>query len=131
MRIKEEEIIAAKEKYPKAKVMFHPECPQKLLKLADYIGSTSGMLKYVKQSRNKEFIVGTELGMVFRLEQDNPNKKFYCPSEHFICADMKLTTLGWVAHSLENLVFEVKVSSNIRKKAKNSLARMLEVLPKK
>ncbi|MBU1044099.1 MAG: quinolinate synthase NadA [Candidatus Omnitrophica bacterium] len=130
MRIKEEEILQSKKDHPKAKFMAHPECPQKLLQHADYIGSTSGMLKYVKNDKNKEFIVGTELGMIYRLEQENPEKKFYCPSEHFICADMKLTTLGWVAHSLEDMVFEVKVSESIRKKAKKSLNKMMSVLPK-
>ncbi len=130
MRIKEEEILQSKKDHPKAKFMAHPECPQKLLQHADYIGSTSGMLKYAKQDKNKEFIVGTELGMIYRLEQKNPKKKFYCPSEHFICADMKLTTLGWVAHSLEDMVFEVKVSAAIRKKAKKSLDEMMKVLPK-
>jgi quinolinate synthase len=130
MRIKEEEILQAKKDHPKAKFMAHPECPQKLLRHADYIGSTSGMLKYAKKSKDKEIIVGTELGMIYRLEKENPKKKFYCPSEHFICADMKLTTLGWVVHSLENLVFEVKVSDAVRKKARKSLDRMLKVLPK-
>ena len=130
MRIKEEEIIQSKKAHPKAKFMVHPECPQKLLQHADYIGSTSGMLKYANQEKNKEFIVGTELGMIYRLEQENPKKKFYCPSEHFICADMKLTTLGWLAHSLENMVFEVKVSPAIRKKAKKSLDIMIKSLPR-
>jgi quinolinate synthase len=131
MRIKEEEILQSKKEHPKAKFMAHPECPQKLLQHADYIGSTSGMLKYAKSDKSKEFIVGTELGMIYRLEQENRTKKFYCPSEHFICADMKLTTLGWVAHSLEDMVFEVKVSSAIREKAKKSLDRMINFSVKK
>lgn len=131
MRIKEEEILQSKKEHPKAKFMAHPECPQKLLQHADYIGSTSGMLKYAKLDKSKEFIVGTELGMIYRLEQENRTKKFYCPSEHFICADMKLTTLGWVAHSLEDLVFEVKVSDAIRKKAKKSLDKMINFSVKK
>ncbi|MFH1460703.1 MAG: quinolinate synthase NadA [Candidatus Omnitrophota bacterium] len=131
MRISEEEIIQAKKLHKKAKFMAHPECPEQLLKHADYIGSTSGMLRYAKQSPHKEFIVGTELGMIYRLAQENPQKKFYCPSEHFICADMKLTTLGWIVHSLENMVYEVKVSDKIRKKAKKSLDKMMAVLPKK
>ncbi|MFH1061411.1 MAG: quinolinate synthase NadA [Candidatus Omnitrophota bacterium] len=131
MRIKEEEILQSKKEHPKAKFMAHPECPQKLLQHAAYIGSTAGMLKFVKQDKNKEFIVGTELGMIYRLEQENPTKKFYCPSAHFICADMKLTTLGWVAHSLEDMVFEVKVSPEIRRKAKKSLDKMINFVPKK
>ncbi len=129
MRISEEEITACKKQHSKAKFMAHPECPQRLLRHADYIGSTSGMLKYVSSTRSKEIIVGTELGMIHRLKRDNPGKKFYSPSVHFICADMKLTTLGWLLHSLENMVYEVKVSEKIRKKAINSLNRMLMCKP--
>ena len=132
MRISEDEIVEAKKRHPRALFMAHPECPERLLKHADYIGSTSGMLKFVKNCKQKEFIVGTEKEMIYRLEVDNPGKKFYSPSEyHFICADMKLTTLGWIAHSLEEMVYEVKVDPQIRKKAKKSLDRMLAVLPKK
>jgi len=130
MRISEEEIIDCKNKYPQAKFMAHPECPQKLLQHADYIGSTSGMLRYAKQVKTKEMIVGTERGMIYRLSKENRGKKFYSPSEHFICADMKLTTLGWVMHSLENMVYEVKVSEAIRVKAKKALDRMLTALPR-
>ncbi len=129
MRISEQEIITCKKQHPKATFMAHPECPEKLLKHADYIGSTSGMLKYVKSVKSREIIVGTERGMISRLKKENPKKKFYSPSEHFICADMKLTTLGWLLHSLENMVYEVRVSEKIRKKAIKSLNRMLMCLP--
>lgn len=130
MRISEEEIIDCKKKYPNAKFMAHPECPQKLLQHADYIGSTSGMLKYVKEVKAREIIVGTEIGMIYRLKRENPKKIFYSPSDHFICADMKLTTLGWVLHSLENMVYEVKVSEAVRRKARKSLDKMLTTLPR-
>lgn len=129
MRIAEQEIITCRKQHPRAKFMAHPECPDKLLKHADFIGSTSGMLKYASNSKEKEIIVGTELGMIHRLKKENPGKKFYSPSVHFICADMKLTTLGWLLHSLENMVYEVKVSEKIRKKAINSLNRMLNCMP--
>ncbi|MCK4994703.1 MAG: quinolinate synthase NadA [Candidatus Omnitrophica bacterium] len=129
MRIAEEEIITCKKQHPKAKFMAHPECPQRLLKHADYIGSTSGMLKYSKSTKAKEIIVGTERGMIHRLKRENPGKKFYSPSEHFICADMKLTTLGWLLHSLENMVYEVKVSEKIRKKSVEALNKMLKCMP--
>ncbi len=127
MRISDEEIIQAKKEHPEALLMAHPECPPRLLALTDYIGSTSGMLEFVRKSPAHEFIVGTEKGMIFRLRRENPNKKFFSPSEHFVCADMKLTTLGWIAHSLENMVHEVKVNDRIRKKARKSLDRMMSV----
>jgi quinolinate synthase len=131
IRVSEEEISAAKRRYPKAQFLAHPECPAQLLRHADYIGSTSGMLKYVTGSSAREFIVGTENGMIYRLQQEAPRKKFYSASEHFICADMKLTTLGWIAHSLEHLVYEVNVPDSIRKKARVSLERMMATLAKK
>jgi len=65
--------------------------------------------------------------MLYRLKKENPDKQFYLPSEHLICANMKLTTLGWVAHSLETEDFEVKVPEDIRIRAKRSLDRMLEI----
>ncbi|MBU4304477.1 MAG: quinolinate synthase NadA [Candidatus Omnitrophica bacterium] len=130
IRVSEDEIIDSRKKHPAAHFIAHPECPQRLLEHADYIGSTSGMLRYVAQAKNKEFIVGTEMGMIYRLQKENPSKRFYCPSEHFICADMKLTTLGWIAHSLETMTYEVKVSGSMREKAKRSLDAMLAVLPK-
>ena len=65
--------------------------------------------------------------MLYKLQKDNPGKKFYLPTSHLVCANMKLITLGWVAHSLENLVYEIKVSDEVRDKAKLALDRMLAV----
>lgn len=127
VRVSQEEILEAKKKYPGAEFIAHPECEQKVLKEAGFIGGTGGMLKYVKSSKTKEFIIGTEEGLIYRLKKENPDKEFYSPSSHFICADMKLTTLGWIAHSLELGVYEIKVAEEIRVKAKKSLDRMLEI----
>ena len=85
------------------------------------------MFKYVKESGSDEFIISTESGMLYKLQKDNPGKKFYLPTSHLVCANMKLITLGWVAHSLENLVYEIKVSDEVRDKAKLALDRMLAV----
>lgn len=131
VRVSLEEILEAKERYPKAKFIAHPECAMKVLKEANYIGGTGGMLKYVKKSKSKKFIIGTEEGLIYRLKRENPDKEFYSPSPHFICADMKLTTLGWVAHSLEMLVYEIIVPEHIARGARKSLERMLEVTEKK
>jgi len=127
MRVKEKEVLATKEKYPNAEVIAHPECEPEVLAHADCIASTGGMFSYVKQSIKKEFIICTEKGMLFGLNKENPDKKFYVPSEYLICANMKMTTLGWVLHSLENLVYEVKVDNPIRDKARKTLERMLAV----
>ena len=130
IRVAEEDIIKAKNNHPNAEFIAHPECSPEVLKMADHICSTGGMFQYVKQSKAKEFIIGTESGMLYKLRKENLDKKFYMPTTHLICANMKLTTLGWVAHSLENLVYEVKVPDDIRGKAKKTLERMLNVTVK-
>ena len=127
IRVQEEEVLEAKKEHPGAEFVAHPECNPGVLKLADHICSTGGMFKFVKKSSAKEFIIGTESGMLYKLRKDNPDKRFYLPTEHLICPSMKLTTLGWVAHSLEMLVYEVKVKGAIAEKARKALDRMLKV----
>jgi len=75
-------------------------------------------------------IIGTELGIIYKLQRDNPDKKFYVPTDQFICANMKLTTLGWVARSLEKMVYKIEVPEDIAVKARKALERMLEVTQK-
>ena len=127
IRLSEEEVIKAKKAHPQAEFLAHPECKPEVLKLADQVCSTGGMFKYAKASESGEFIIGTESGMLYRLKKENPDKKFYLPSEHLVCANMKLTTLGWVAHSLELEIYEIKVPQGIRVKAKKSLDKMLKI----
>ena len=127
IRVQEEEVIKAKKDHPNAEFVAHPECNPGVLRLADHICSTGGMFKFVKSSTANEFIIGTESGMLYKLRKENPQKKFYLPTEHLICPSMKLTTLGWVVHSLEMLVYEVKVPDEIAKRARKSLERMLRV----
>ena len=129
-RLTQEEVLKAKKRYPKAEFIAHPECRKEVLDLTDYIGSTAGMIKYVKASRCREFIVGTEEGIIYRLKSDNPGKKFYVPTNIFVCANMKLTTLGWLARSLEEMQYEVKVPGEVAERARRSLARMVEVTEK-
>jgi len=131
IRVQEEDIVKAKSLYPNAEVVAHPECNPEVLALADHICSTGGMFKYVKGSHSKEFIISTESGMLYKLQKENPDKKFYLPTPHLVCANMKLITLGWVAHSLEMLIYEIKVSDEIREKAKVTLDRMLQVTGEK
>jgi len=131
IRLREEDVIAAKKVYPDAEFLAHPECNPEVLNMADSICSTGGMFKYVKKSLKKEFIIGTECGMLYGLKKENPNKLFIMPTSHLICANMKLTTLGWVLHSLEKEVYEVKVPKEIANKARKALKRMLELSSKK
>ena len=100
---------------------------KEVLEEADYIGSTAGMIKYVKASPCNEFIIGTEMGIIHKLKRDNPDKQFYIPTDQFICANMKLTTLGWLVRSLEKMVYKVDVPEQIAVRARKALRRMLEV----
>jgi quinolinate synthase len=131
MRVQEEDIVRTKRDHPEAEVIAHPECNPEVLALSDHICSTGGMFKYVKQSKSKEFIIATESGMLYKLQKENPDKKFYLPTQNLLCANMKLITLGWVAHSLEKLVYEVRVSDEVREKALKTLERMLQITGEK
>jgi quinolinate synthase len=131
IRVQEEDILKSKKLHPGAEVIAHPECNPDVLALSDHICSTGGMFTYVKASKLKEFIISTESGMLYKLQKDNPDKKFYLPTENLVCANMKLITLGWVAHSLENLVYEVKVALDVKDRAKKALDRMLAVTGEK
>lgn len=127
IRVHEDQVIAAKELHPNAEFIAHPECNPTVLALADHITSTGGMIKYVEKSKSKEFIIGTEYGLLFRLRQKFRDRKFYVPTEGLLCESMKLTTLGWVAHSLEFMQYKVKVPEEIRVKAKKALDKMLAI----
>ncbi len=131
IRVQEEDVARTKSLHPEAEVIAHPECSPEVLALADHICSTGGMFTYVKKSRTKEFIIATESGMLYKLQKENPDKNFYLPTQNLVCANMKLITLGWVAHSLEKMVYEIKVSDEVREKAKRSLDRMLAVTGEK
>ncbi len=121
------DILRTKEEHPEAKVIVHPECRLSVINLADEAFSTNGMLEYVKESEAKEFIIGTEMGIIHRLKKENPNKNFYPASKNLICPSMKLVTLKEVAESLEKMRYQIEIPKEVRKKAKKSLDRMLEV----
>jgi len=114
--------------YPNAKVIVHPECTTDVVELADAVLSTSGMIKYAKESDAKEFIVCTEIGLLHTLQKDNPNKKFYPVSKLADCPNMKLNTLEKILWSLEDMVYEVYVSEDIRVKAWNTIDKMLKIV---
>ena len=127
IRLSEEDVLKAKKVHPRARFIAHPECRPEVLKQADYVSSTAGMAEYVKKSRCREFIVGTESGMLYKMRKESPGKRFYLASEHLICADMKLITLGWVARSLELMEHKIRVPAAVRRKAKAALDKMMEV----
>jgi quinolinate synthase len=127
VRILPEHILAAKEKHPEAKVMVHPECRPETIALADEVLSTGGMIKYAKESDAKEIIVGTEIGIIYRLKKENPDKAFYPATDQAICPNMKLTNLEKVLWSLEDLKTEITVPKEIADRARSAIEKMMEI----
>ncbi len=116
-----------KASYPNAKVLMHPECQKEVLEYADYIGSTSGIINYATNSSDDEFIIVTEIGVLYELQQKNPNKTFHFTAPMPVCVDMKKITLEKIADCLENGNGEVHMDEDIMKKALAPLEKMLEL----
>ncbi len=128
IKITPEDIKREQKFHPQAKVIVHPECLPAVVAMADAALSTSQMCKFVKNDPAKEFIVGTEVGIIYRLKQDNPDKEFYAASERAVCPNMKRTTQEKVLWSLEELREEVRVPDDIRRRAQKAISRMLEII---
>lgn len=129
--ITEDDIRAAKAKYPDAVVVAHPECTEPVKELSDELLSTGQMLKFVKDSAAKHFIVATEIGIIHALKKENPQAKFIAASDRAICPNMKKITLDKIVGSLEDMRYKVIVPENIALRARRSLDRMVEILPTK
>ena len=127
LRVKQEDIIAARQKYPRAKCVVHPECSLEVIMLADEALSTGGIIRYVEETDAEEIIIGTELGLAYRLQKEHPHKRFYLASNKLICPNMKLITLDKVADALEKMQYRITVDERVRTRAKKALDRMLEI----
>ena len=126
-------VSIARKKYPNALLMAHPESPLEILEAADFVGSTNQMIKFAKESPNKEFIVATELGMINALKIQVPDKVFYplVTTEACGCARcpyMAMITLEKIKRSLEQEVYEVKVPKDVAEKAKEAFERTIKIL---
>jgi quinolinate synthase len=124
-RVKPEDVTTARKEHPKALVMAHPECRLDVLEMADHVTSTSGMLRFANTSAEKEFIVGTEIGLLYRLRKENPDKLFYPLRKDMICPTMKKTSLKSVFRALKENNYIIKVPEEVRIPAKRALDRML------
>ena len=120
-------INTVRKKYPNAKILIHPECKPSVSTLGDYIGSTSGIIDYVKNSSDSQFVIVTEKGVADRLKRDYPDKEFILISEKMLCESMKLTTLQEILNCLENETNEITLDERIRLQAKSCIEKMLEV----
>jgi len=127
-RITVEDVEKARKEHPGAVLMAHPECRLEVLEAADHVTSTSGMLRFAKASDAREFIVGTEVGLMYRLRKENPGKVFHPLRSDMICPNMKKTRLETVLKALENMEHVVKVPEEIRVPAQKALDRMLEIV---
>jgi quinolinate synthase len=126
-KILSQHIETARAEHPRAAVLVHPECRPEVIALADAALSTEGMLKYIRNSETSGFLIGTETGIIYRMQKENPGKKFYPVTELAICPNMKLTTLEKIIWSLEDTQTLVQVPEKIRLKAKMAIDRMLAI----
>ena len=125
--IREENVRKTMKEHPKAVFMAHPECTPEVLNLAHHIASTSGMIKFAQECSHNEIIVGTEIGIGYRLRKGNPEKEFYFPSKEQICPNMKVTTLEDVLKALEDEKHQITVPKKIQVRANSALEKMLSV----
>lgn len=126
-RILSSDVIQARQDHPNAKVLAHPECTFDVIELADVVASTSGMVKWVSEHDDNEVILCTERGIIHKLEQDNPGKKFYNPCDRNICPNMKKITLEKVLWSLQDMIHEINVPEDMAARAKKAIDGMLAV----
>ncbi len=127
--ITEDDIRTARARFADAVVMAHPECIEPVKELSDEILSTGQMLKFVKGSDVKRFIIATEKGIIHALKKENPDAEFIAASERAVCPNMKKITVEKIVWALEDMQYEIKVPEEIREKAKRALDRMVETLP--
>ena len=125
--IHRENVEEAKKLHPNAPVLTHPECTADVLEISDFIGRTSEILDYATKSDAKEFIICTEMGIFFELEQKNPDKRFYSVGHRQFCPNMKKITLEKVVRAMEEMEPEVTMDEELRVKANAPLVKMLEL----
>jgi quinolinate synthase len=125
-KISSEDITRQKEQHPHARVVVHPQCTPQVRALADAVLSISGIVRFARETSGDEVIVGTETGILHRLQKENPGKIFIPASEKASCGKMKLITLEVILWSLENMTYRIQIPEDIRLKAKGSIDRMTE-----
>ena len=127
MRLRPDYIIRKKKEYPHAVVIAHPECRPEVVELADQSLSTGGMLRFARETDAKQIIVATELGIIHRLQKENPDKQFISISEQAVCMTMKMIELDHIIYALENNETEIILDEETIEKAKLPILRMIEM----
>lgn len=126
-RLKANDLIEIKKRYPYAEVLVHPECAPEVVELGDFVGSTSEIIRHASLSDSTRFIIVTEEGVLHRLKQNEPTKFFYLASPKLLCKNMKCITLEDILTSLETTTYEIILSKSIRKTAFLALDKMLKL----
>lgn len=124
-RFSKDDVIRARRLLPEAAILAHPECPPEVIDEADETLSTSGMLRFAKNSSKKVFVIGTEEGLLYRLKKENPKKSFYALGASKICVNMKMTRLNHVYEALRDVKHEINLPESVMTEAKQSLDNML------
>lgn len=123
-RLTLEDVRKVRELHKDAELLIHPESPKEVVDEADFVGSTKQIIEYASKSKSKKFVIGTEMGIMYKLKKDNPDKTFYLLSQGLICPNMKKNTLMSVYNALNEMKYEINIDENIRVKAKEALDRM-------
>jgi len=126
-KILPEHLLPLKEKHPDAQILVHPECTPEVRAIADFIGSTSAILKQARESAGKTFIIGTECGILHTLEKESPDKAFLSPTTPAVCPNMKRIGLETVLWALEEMRYQIEVPEEVRVGAKRAIDRMLAI----
>jgi quinolinate synthase len=126
-RVKVDEVKKIKELHPNAKILAHPECEPEIQAMADFLGSTSEIIKHAREIPQKDIIIGTEEGVLHILKKENPDKNFYLLSPGLICQNMKKTRLQDVYLALLNMQYEINLDEKVRLQALKSLEEMLKI----
>ncbi len=126
-QVRVDELKELIQKHPEAKVLVHPECSPEVVDLADFAGSTKGIIDYASSSDANQFIIGTEMGILHPLRLANPDKEFILATKKLICPDMKSITMDKMVDSLENLETRVHVEETVRVRALVALEKMIEL----
>ena len=127
-RVGIQDVVATRKTHPDAVIMVHPECRPEVVQAADYALSTGGMIKFARETSSPKIVVGTEMGLLYRLKRENPHKQFFLLSQGLVCPNMKFTTLEKICSALETMQPRITVPTELREAARLPLERMLAIV---
>ncbi|MFC1850478.1 quinolinate synthase NadA [candidate division CSSED10-310 bacterium] len=125
-RINAADVALKRHEFPDAEVLVHPECKPEVIDAADFVFSTGGMVRHARDSKNRQMIIGTEIGIIHRLKKENPDKQFIPINEQAICPYMKLIRLTTLLQALENNLYPIEIDPDTLNKAKYAVNRMVQ-----